>query len=101
MRSETKDSSTAAPGSPEAGLTVHIEGAIAREAAAERPAAMTESISPELALIDPRIASLTAIREPRTRPGSRNRLPRAATHHLGWLALGLAVIAAAVLFPPT
>ncbi len=102
MRSETKDSSTAPTGSPEAEFPVHIEDAIAREAGPGRPAAMTESISPELARIDPRIASLTAIREPRTRPGSRNRrLARAATHHFGWLALGLAVIAAAALFPPT
>src|SRR6266576_4625169 len=101
MRSETKDSSTAATGSPEAGFPVHSENAIAHEAAAGLPAAMTESISPELARIDPRIASLTAIREPRTRPVSRNRLSRKATHHFRWLALCLAVIAAAVLFPPT
>ena len=80
MRSETNDSSTPATGSPEADAT-------------------TESISPELALIDPRIASL--LRAAQTPPGSRKRLPRAATHRFGWLALGLAVIAAAVLFPPT
>jgi hypothetical protein len=82
MHSETNDSSTPATGSPEAGF----------------PAATTESTSPELALIDPRIASL--LRAAQT-PGSRKRLPRAATHRFGWLALGLAVIAAAVLFPPT
>ena len=99
MRSETKDSSTAATGSPEAGFRTPIEDAIARKAAAARPAATTESISPELELIDPRIASL--LRAAQTPPGSRKRLPRAATHHFGWLALGLAVIAAAVLFPPT
>jgi hypothetical protein len=101
MRSETEDSSTAATGSPEAGFRAHSEDATAREAAAGPPAATEESISPELASIDPRIANLTAIREPRTRTGSRNRLSRAATHHFRWLALGLAVIAAGVLFPPT
>jgi len=101
MRPETNDSSTAANRSPEAVFRAPTEDAITRESAAGHPAATTESISPELALIDPRIASLTAIREPRTTPGSRKRRPRAATHHFRWLALGLAVIAAAVLFPPT
>ncbi len=99
MRSETNDSSTAATGSPEAGFRAPIEDAIARKAAAARPAATTESISPELASIDPRIASL--LRSAQTPPGSHKRLPRAATHHFGWLALSLAGIAAAVLFPPT
>lgn len=64
MRSETKDSSTAATGSPEAGLRARIEDAIAREAAAVRPAATTEPISPELALIDPQMASLARAQPP-------------------------------------
>ena len=99
MRSETKASSTAATGSPEAGFRTPLEDANARKAAAARPAATTESISPELELIDPRIASL--LRSAQMPPGSRKRLPRVATHHFGWLALGLALIAAAVFFPPT
>jgi hypothetical protein len=99
MRSETNDSSTPATGSPEAGFRAPIEDAIARKVAAARPAGTTESISPEFASIDPRIASL--LRAAQTPPGSRKRLPRVATHRFGWLALGLAVVAAAVLFPPT
>lgn len=99
MRSETNDSSTPATGSPEVGFRAPSEDAIAHKAAAARPAAATESISPELASIDPRIASL--LRAAQTPPGSRKRLPRAATRRFGWLALGFAVIAAAVLFPPT
>jgi hypothetical protein len=99
MRSETNDSSTAATGAPETGFRAPSDDASARKAAAAHPAATTESISPELTSIDPRIASL--LRAAQTRPGSRNRLRRAATHHFGWLALGLAVIAAAVLLPPT
>ena len=99
MRSETNDSSAAATGSPEAGFRTPREDAIARKAAAAHPAATTGSISPELELIDPRIASL--LRSAQTPPGSRERLPRATKRHSGWLALGLALIAAAVLFPPT
>ena len=99
MRSETNDSSAAATGSPEAGFRTPHEDAIARKAAAAHPAATTGSISPELELIDPRIASL--LRSAQTPPGSRKRLPRATKRHFGWLALGLALIAAAVLFPPT
>jgi len=99
MRSETKDSSTAATGSPEAGFRTPLEDAIAHKAAAVHPAATTGSLSPELELIDPRIASL--LRSAQMPPGSRKRLPRAEKHHFGWLALGLALIVAAVLLPPT
>lgn len=146
MRSEAKDSSTAATGSPEAGLRARIEDAIAHEAAAVRPAATTEPISPELALIDPQIASLApvqppisatdqsllqtvpAIREAHTPPVPQPRAsssdeqqtkpsssassppeddayavpaPRRGDRRFGWLALGLAAIAAGVLFLPT